>query len=472
MASHDPAASHPATGPQGHDTFQIQGLPLEVLMAIFDVVLLSLWHNPPQYDAQRTKLRLVCKRWDELILDTPRLWAVCSTYLSYQTNKASILRSRQHSLMIYATETTTKWWGLITPHLCRCRVLDISAFAGLNPLEQPLPLLLDLTIYNGDPGVNIFSHEMLQNMPLLQSFNIEGMSLPWCLPPPSKILHINLEGCEDLPLIVLVEMLHASPGLEVLRLNSVDFDLRQEQNGTLTSGPIYFENLHFLQLNEIERIPWSVILGAVRPAPSCNIRLEARYSQRYSQPTIKPQEIPKHIRDVFAEDFRNATNVNVRYERFAVDFTLFDRHSKSVFQGPPRETIDWISDMIESTGYSNKIEIFLPSKDVDVDLILRLVISPSSRVSVRRLEYGEHLSNLCSVREDGCWLLPSLISLTLESDTRIEEFCDVLEGRYTNNRHVLPLEELKILSGPVRSDIQARVSTFLKDCKVSWPKSK
>jgi hypothetical protein len=182
-----------------------------------------------------------------------------------------------------------KWWSLITPHLYRCRVLVLSAFyKNLTPLEQPLPLLQDLVILKGSSQSSLLTPDMLQNMPLLRSLRLDDVGLLWCLPAPSNIVTIKLEECKYLPLIVFIEMLHASPALDVLKLTNVKFDLRHERHGTLSLGPIYLEKLRILALYGIEPIPISVILGTVRPAPSCNIYLRA---PRY-QTELNPQEIP------------------------------------------------------------------------------------------------------------------------------------------------------------------------------------
>src|SRR4051812_30840893 len=121
MASNHPTASLPFTGPQAKNCFQIHALPQEVLMAVFDFALVSFLFDPSEYCDQRTELRLVCKRWDEFILDIPGLWALCSTDLPHQTNEVSIFRSRQHPLVIRADIefAMPEWWNLITPHLCR-----------------------------------------------------------------------------------------------------------------------------------------------------------------------------------------------------------------------------------------------------------------------------------------------------------------------------------------------------------------
>ncbi|KAG8916934.1 hypothetical protein FRC01_002772 [Tulasnella sp. 417] len=181
----------------------ITSLPEEIFAKIVELLL-------PTYNDQRAPrlniLRLVCRRWDESIQQTPSLW----TYIWNGTNniytEQALRRSGTLGLRVRVSiwekvqnRDRERFWSALLPHVGRWEHADLSGTIGRD-IPQALafkaaPRLRSLTLsplrwqaYNGP---------FLWPLPNLDSLRIQNFGVPWSPQQhPSarlKHLYINLK---------------------------------------------------------------------------------------------------------------------------------------------------------------------------------------------------------------------------------------------------------------------------------------
>ena len=110
------------------------------------------------YCDERLNILLVCKRWKDLVEETPSLWSVISRSHPWNVVKRALVFSRQHPLVVYLPtkpKSRTVYRNQIRyecqdllPHCHRFRALRLTgAVSAYKPIfQQPAPRLEFLTI--------------------------------------------------------------------------------------------------------------------------------------------------------------------------------------------------------------------------------------------------------------------------------------------------------------------------------------
>lgn len=155
----------------------ISSLPEELFVQIIN-------HNIQQFDpaywAQLQEIRLVCKRWNEIIEGTPSLWALISSHMNRIRIQESLHFSGSHDLTVSAFVGNEEFWERILPHASRWADLVINGVQHEESMEKvrstSVPRLTSLTLAWCDDGVvDAFSGKLLS----LKHLMLHRAPCPW-----------------------------------------------------------------------------------------------------------------------------------------------------------------------------------------------------------------------------------------------------------------------------------------------------
>ncbi|KAG8916935.1 hypothetical protein FRC01_002773 [Tulasnella sp. 417] len=218
----------------------IASLPEEIFVKIVELLLLP-------YNDQRALrlniLRLVCRRWDESIQQTPSLW----TYIWNGTNniytEQALRRSGTLGLRVRVSiwekvlnRDRERFWSALLPHVARWEHADLSGTIGRDIPQalafKEVPRLQSLSL--SSLRWQVSNGPFLWPLPNLDSLRIQNFGFPWSPQQhPSarlKRLYINLNRMaakktdSSAPLLTrMFDALRECPELVRLHLSGIPF---------------------------------------------------------------------------------------------------------------------------------------------------------------------------------------------------------------------------------------------------------
>ncbi|KAG8904394.1 hypothetical protein FRC01_008741, partial [Tulasnella sp. 417] len=222
------------------DRMSITLLPEEIFLEIVEILVLP--YNDQRAPRLNT-LRLVCRRWDETIQQTPSLW----TYIWNGTNNTyveqALLRSGTLGLKVRVShwkavkngDEERFWWALL-PHVSRWEQAELSGKIRDNIVQAlahtPAPRLRSLTLTSREPHTpdGLFPWPV----PNLESLRIRNFDFHWDPQqfPPARLKHlyINLNRDaignafeHDTQLVQIFDCLRGCQELVSLHLTGIPF---------------------------------------------------------------------------------------------------------------------------------------------------------------------------------------------------------------------------------------------------------
>ncbi|KDQ14158.1 hypothetical protein BOTBODRAFT_352292 [Botryobasidium botryosum FD-172 SS1] len=204
----------------------IYRLPTEILSLIFEAVD-SEWRTG--HHLQPFTLGSVSKRWRDVALKTPKIWAELA-YGRFRTRahvNFYLDRSRMAPLHVAGMISDDELGQALLPHAHRVKSLELHYVRHSMPLFQsPAPLLEKLDLSN----VHRTEHRVCSKLifagstPRLRYLKLEEICIPLASPIYTGLIHLDLVYIDfGSPVDGLLRALGACPQLEFLRLCGLQF---------------------------------------------------------------------------------------------------------------------------------------------------------------------------------------------------------------------------------------------------------
>lgn len=261
----------------------ISQLPTELFVAILRLKLLStdpMAENTEYYVSfyirRLYSMRLVAKRWQEIIDGTAAFWTFILSTLPPDVSNMTIIRSNNGPLsLIYSSQVSGNGTKRLSPKDFLAAVAHTrprwSAYSGpIVPeyLETPAPLLQQIKLWsNFVGGSGIKPLDLLGGYATrLRHVELSRVSIQWKLGMFTGLKSLTLEwvGQDGLKTRHLLDFLRASPYLENLKLRNI----HATAEDTTTSALITLPRLQSISLFGCENSATECILQHIR-APAC-----------------------------------------------------------------------------------------------------------------------------------------------------------------------------------------------------------
>ncbi|KAG8914625.1 hypothetical protein FRC00_011971 [Tulasnella sp. 408] len=241
----------------------MESLPEEIFIGVVEILVLP--HNDLRAP-RLTTLRLVCRRWDELIQQTPSLW----TYIWNGTNNTYVERALQRSGALGLKVRVSYWrkvknrdkerfWSALLPHLDRWEHAELSGKLGdsiphaltLKGASRLRSLALDSNSYNPETIYGSFPWPL----PNLESLRIQHFGVSWSTQqyPLARLKYLYIDrahwggfGQSDLLLTQIFDTLRGCEELVSLHLTGISISSNTPKE-KLT--PISLPNLEVISLS-------------------------------------------------------------------------------------------------------------------------------------------------------------------------------------------------------------------------------
>ncbi|KAG8904407.1 hypothetical protein FRC01_008739, partial [Tulasnella sp. 417] len=225
---------------QRGDRMSITLLPEEIFLQIVEILVLP--YNDQRAPRLNT-LRLVCRRWDETIQQTPSLWTYIWNGTKNTYVEQALLRSGTLGLKVRVShwkavknQDEEGFWSALLPHVSRWEHAELSGKIEDNVLQalahRPAPRLRSLALSSREPHApdGFFPWPV----PNLESLRIRNFGFPWDpqqFPPAGlKHLYINLNRHaisrafrHELKLVQMFDCLRGCQELLSLHLTGIAF---------------------------------------------------------------------------------------------------------------------------------------------------------------------------------------------------------------------------------------------------------
>ncbi|KAG8914629.1 hypothetical protein FRC00_011975 [Tulasnella sp. 408] len=271
-------------------------LPEEIFIEIVEIMVHP--HNDLRALRLNT-LRLVCRRWDEWIQQTPSLW----TYVWNGNNNTYVERALQRSEPLglkvrvsywpkVKNRDTERFWSALLPHVDRWEHAELSGKLG-DSIPHALALkgasrLRSLALDSNSRKYETIYGPFPWSLPNLESLRIHNIGVPWSPQQHPlarlKYLYINLHqteggyGYPDPLLMDILDSLRECQELVSLHLTGmrVSSDIPKE---TLT--PISLPNLEFISIGSLPESVECKLLETIR-IPKCRLIVIRPWSGAWS----------------------------------------------------------------------------------------------------------------------------------------------------------------------------------------------
>lgn len=469
-------------------TLPINQLPFEIFLMIVEVFLHDELFQG-SYHRDLGRIRLVCSSWDARILQHPRVWRFIPAQYSPEAIDKYLERSKSIPLSVwYSTDHTQlvrRLPEVILGESSRWRSIDISSdqpedFHLLANAPVPQLGVLELTCFGPmasgeqeDPSgsLDLFGGEA----PRLRKIIIRELSLRWDSGIFRGIEELVLEEVRGISITQLTKILHQSPTLKVLRLQSC-WLTEQPAAGSVITQTIALPHLRSLSLLQLPRTVTSCLLQHL-DTPGVEKFIISPVSSTGEDPNAllqavttfigRARELVSRLRcmqlSIDATELSGWMTINAGVDSRNQTFTL-----ESIF-GPPAKWTTWVRDHILSS-LSDKAEVDLVLEGtISTDVISRIDRAQSirslkifaTRMPDRTLEY---LGRPVAAREisgssNQYWPFSSVTSMTFDgNDCDLGVILSMLKGRYgTSDAHTsggIPEDQL--------SDRQVQLESELK----------
>ncbi|KAG9002001.1 hypothetical protein FRB90_011458 [Tulasnella sp. 427] len=284
----------------------IQRLPAEVFMMILHEF--KPVRRPPSksYDTNLFDLLLVCRSWNDLIMDSPQLWCYLDSRMPHRIAQLALDRSKPHKLNIAWDKDAAKGdsWDnavalkkLFVNNLDRIRGMEIEtteveASEHRRLLEGPTPQLerLRVTVVH-DRRIMLIMDDTLESFkvsdgPPLKYLDLDGVQTTLHSPRFSGLLTLILTGCAvpNSPKR-LFHALSVLKRLEVLWLYGIsNWEVRNTRPSSYS--PVTLPRLKRLSIWDI-RAEWTALILANLYTPFCSdVQVNDIYTEEYHQPEL------------------------------------------------------------------------------------------------------------------------------------------------------------------------------------------
>ncbi|KAI0643404.1 hypothetical protein C8Q79DRAFT_177961 [Trametes meyenii] len=267
----------------------VNRLPPELLVGIFWDYAMSKNSTPEK--ASWRPLRLVCKHWDNVICGAPLFWRAIDVYSKSSWLALCLRRSVPAPLDItfHSRKFPPQEVAFLYPHAARIRSFTMQhrgdhtwhiAFFPVFVFHMPVlqTFRARMSSKRKFDGSEIypefpFSH---QNYPCLQSLSLSRMGLPVDVQLLTRLKTLALDTCRtDISTEVFLDVLAASPQLEVLTLNSFldNLDGSWDMRSTIRRTPITLARLSSLKIEYHSLSVTSVFLSHLRVPATTEVLL-------------------------------------------------------------------------------------------------------------------------------------------------------------------------------------------------------
>lgn len=267
----------------------ISQLPLEVLIKVFQLVIMkSTWGQRPLFDDLKW-LSLTCTRWRAIVTNTPSLWTLIVTENSVDRNQQALIKSFPYPLVLEfdLRRDLEGGRGEVIPayrrdysfiqacsHIKRWKSLKLELPKRqrlLQPLEDACPLLERAVIVVTNhretrATVNLFGGDA----PKLTVLTLSGFSIPWTSTILSglRILSISSPGSAHPSVLQLLQIAENCPQLAQFTISDLAWHA-----GLLLShsrGPTLLNSLEEFKLLDLPFEAAFQLLCQIK-APNCNV---------------------------------------------------------------------------------------------------------------------------------------------------------------------------------------------------------
>ncbi|KAG8918146.1 hypothetical protein FRC01_002027 [Tulasnella sp. 417] len=260
-----------ASSAQPQRLCHIETIPVELSQAIMREVMkedLSLDTHTQAYYRAFTQIRLICRRWADILEGMPELWVRLSMRMDERFVDLALSRSMDNPLIITGTLSSSPTLDRLLQHAYRWKVLSVSV-ADRSTMDHlavhSAPLLEDLRLYHPiRPPYKILFNG---SAPMLRIVHVRGCGVQWSTSLLSNLHSLVLldirQGAPDVG--VLLEVLSTSPKLTLLRVQNT----RLTQSSSRQTR-IYLKCLRSLELRFLEQSILKQLADAVDIPMSTN----------------------------------------------------------------------------------------------------------------------------------------------------------------------------------------------------------
>ncbi|KAG8910382.1 hypothetical protein FRC01_006366, partial [Tulasnella sp. 417] len=276
-SARDGATADQMIGIEHRNSLTISRLPTELLLGIFRLALpeirfstryVEIWAR--SYMKTLCRMHSVTKRWQVVIEGTPSFWTLLSSTFPSHVNKTNILRSSELPLMVLyqgseiGDETEYLSAAEFLKHIAStCLRWSTVALDFYDPttmsdyLGAPLPLLREVVVRSSRYRNRIAEPQKLLGGETtnLRVLEVSGVSIHWRMGCFVQLKSLTLKHLSRHSLTgsQLLNMLDASPGLQVLNLKGISMPT-PPPSLTITLHHLKYLKLHSCAIKLVEWI--------------------------------------------------------------------------------------------------------------------------------------------------------------------------------------------------------------------------
>ncbi|KAG9011444.1 hypothetical protein FRB90_007257 [Tulasnella sp. 427] len=239
---------------------------------------------------RQKELRLVCTRWNKIIMDTPGFWSTLCCADCHEGRLQTALKLSSDELLdiicrsggaLNSRHYCRSLVAEMAKHVHRWRSLDVIGTYWSNYLTIPAPELTSITIC-GEKDSN--HSEMWSGTffggaaPKLREITLKNFTVPWnAWPTFPSLERLEIRSATKGPTVIaLLGIVSASKQLKELYINATRVEpLQGTDVWSAQDGPIECSNLQKLKLEQIRLDSIVQILNSLKFNGNCNVSISA-----------------------------------------------------------------------------------------------------------------------------------------------------------------------------------------------------